>query len=155
MRALLILVSVLAVGGCAANSRLSSYGMRFADAKVYVGRAGYAVWVHPEDDTIIIQEQMGGAVAGSFFEGLTLGAANTAPPITFPRLAGSVFLAQFECRPIDVYQLEDISTEMRFDCPDGVRPTDLDGQRFCTDTDPYSMAWADPQSIHIVDCDAD
>lgn len=129
------------VAGCASMTRLNSYGARMSDARVHVGRAGFAIWVHPVDDTIVVQERLGGALAGAIGEGLTFNAIDTSPADVVSRHAAAAYLGHFGCRVVDSWRLEDISYEVRFACPDGVRPGRLriNGKRapFCAIGNPF------------------
>lgn len=151
MRIAIIAVSAIALTGCTGMGRLMSYGTDQAHAQVHVGRAGYNIWVHPSDDTIIVQERFGGAMGGALVEGFTLGAAETSPHLPIPRHAGALFLARFECSVEDAYELEGITTEIAFSCPEGVRPSEVDA-RICADTPINPLDYRDPGGLVESDC---
>jgi len=59
MRLLGITVAgALALSGCAGTGRLMSYGTDMADALVRMGPAAFSVYVHPADDTLMLQRRM-------------------------------------------------------------------------------------------------
>ncbi len=148
--AIVILICGLMLG-CAGFSRMMEYGSRLSDARVRIGDAGYKVWVHPDDDAILIQEFFGNAFAGAFAEGFTFGAVETSPPLPIPRTAAAIYLAQFGCSVTDIYTLEDITSEARFACDGDQRPGRVEGI-LCSSVDPYSEAWRDGASIPLIDC---
>ena len=49
-----LLLGTVALGGCA-SSRMLSYGMELGDAVVRLGPAAFSVYIHPQDDTLMIQ----------------------------------------------------------------------------------------------------
>ena len=144
--------AALVLTGCASTGRLMSYGSRMADAQVHVGRAGYNIWYHPSDMTIIVQERFGGGMGGAFLEGATFGAVETSPPIVVPRHAGAAYLARFGCRVTDAYTLEDVTTEIRYECDGSGRPGRIDERPLCADGDPYSSDWQEPDAITLTRC---
>lgn len=153
IRVLLCSALAISVSGCAGLARISTYHDADGRTSVHVGRAEYKISVHPEDDTILVQEAFGGALGGAVFEGLTFGAADTSPPIPVPRLAAAVFLGQFECSVEQIYTIEDITSEAVFACPAGVRPSSNGNVSLCTNADPYGPSWMDPSTIPFTYCD--
>ena len=73
--ALLILAASVAVAGCASVSRSMSYGTELADASPTIEGRRYSIYVHPTDQTILLQRPVGTSVGQSFVGGLTLGIA--------------------------------------------------------------------------------
>ena len=138
--------------GCASFDRLGSYGFRMADAQVHVGRAGYNIWYHPVDATIIVQERAGGAFGGAIFEGLTLGSVDTSPALNVPRHAAAAYLAQFNCHVVDAYELESITTEIGYECAGDERPSRIDDRPLCASGDPNGQAWRNPVDIVLEQC---
>ena len=155
MRPYIAAALCLSLTACAGLARLSSYGSRMADAQVHVGRAGFNIWIHPSDPTIIVQERFGGAIAGGFVEGLTLGAADASPPFAIPRHAGAAYLARFGCPSDDVWPLESITTEIRYACPAGVTLARIDARPLCASGSPYATDWREPDSLTLEDCPTD
>lgn len=143
---------MVCLSGCAGLARMNTYTDEDGRASVHVGRAEYKISVHPTDETVLIQEALGGALGGSIIEGLTFGAADTSPPLPVPRLAAAAFLSEFGCGVGQIYPIEDITSEATFTCPDGVRPLSHASINLCTDDDPYGPVWQRPADIDVREC---
>lgn len=144
--------AAIGLSGCAGMSRLNSYGFRMADAQVHVGRAGYNIWVHPVDSTIIVQERLSGALGGAVVEGFTFGIAETSPALVIPRHAAAAYLARFDCRVEDAYLLEDITTEIAYSCQGATLPVRIDERPLCTSGSAHSSDWQSPEELTLTAC---
>lgn len=98
-------MAALALSGCGAG-RLLSYGGELSDAVVRMGPAAFSVYVHPKDDTLLIQRRM-------------MQTSNTDGPELI-RIAASQFLAPVECTASNVALIGPGSWEASFACPLGV-----------------------------------
>lgn len=109
------------VSGCGAGfARLGTYGNDRADAKTQVDGREYALHVHDEDDTILIQRGFGAAMGQSLVGGATFGVVNMQEPMPVWRAAARWLLEPAGCEVVEIYQLERISYEAVYRCPDGV-----------------------------------
>ena len=130
MRLLVIALAAAALTGCAGMSRISTYNQTLADAKVTVGTRNYSLWIHPSDDSVLVQRGFGAAMGQSVGEGLTLGAVNFTEPKPIWRAAAMGLLGPLGCTVTDVYTLDNsITWEAPFTCPPGVVPRDLKAAR--------------------------
>lgn len=123
MRAHMIAVILVALplAGCGAGfTRLTTYGGELADARTSVDGRNYSLYVHPSDDTILIQRGFGAAMGQAMVEGLTLNAVNMTEPKPVWRRAAEWLTDPAGCVVDDVYPLENISWEAPFTCPDDV-----------------------------------
>lgn len=117
--AAVLIASTLA--GCGAGfARLGTYGNERADALTDVDGRKYSLFVHPTDDTILVQRGLGGALGQAVAEGATLGAVSMQEPKPIWRRAADWLLNPVGCATTDVYELERISWEAPFTCPAGV-----------------------------------
>ena len=114
-----VLGAALLLSGCTTFSRLTSYGGELADAHVTVVGHGYSVYVHPQDDTLLIQRRFAPGLMQSFGQGLTMGAAKFTEAMPYWRSAARAVLDEAGCEVGDVYLLDDRSWEARFTCPPG------------------------------------
>lgn len=104
-KAVLAALMAMALGGCGAG-RMLSYGSELSDAVVRMGPAAFSVYVHPKDDTLLIQRRV--AQTGS----------NDGPELI--RIVASQFLASVECSASNVAFIGPGSWEASFACPPGV-----------------------------------
>lgn len=103
--------AVVCAAACLAScmsSRLLSYGTELSDAVVRLGPAAFSVYVHPEDDTLLIQRGIGQASA---VDGVAL-----------IRIVGEQFLEPVDCDLGPIAPIASGSWEAKFACPAG---TDL------------------------------
>lgn len=116
-----VCVGALALAGCGAGfARLGTYGNDRADAKTSVEGREYALHVHPEDNTLLIQRGFGAAMGQSLVQGATFGAVNMSEPMPVWRAAARWLLDPAGCEVVEIYQLEQISYEAVYRCPEGV-----------------------------------
>lgn len=113
--ALLVLLA-----GCAGMSRSMTYGNRMADAKYVADGKAFSVWVHPRDNSILIEGSWGSAAGIGALQGLTFNTVHTSN-FDLWRAGMEAFLAPVGCtganlRPLD----QDIAWEADYSCPDGV-----------------------------------
>ncbi len=114
-------MGALALAGCGAGfARLGTYGNDRADAKTRVDGREYAIHVHPEDNTLLIQRGFGAAMGQSLVGGATFGAVNMTEPMPVWRAAARWLLDPAGCEVVEMYQLERISYEAVYTCPAGV-----------------------------------
>lgn len=152
LRFFLVALTGLALTGCAGMGRLMSYGMDQAHGQVRVGSEGFNVWVHPSDNTIIVQERFGGAIAGAFVEGASFNLVESSPPKDIARHAGAVFLSRFGCRAHEAITLEDITTEVVFTCEGEARPHRVEPRSVCSTSPLSAVNYDDPHSFEWVAC---
>lgn len=107
--------AAMTMAGCAGYSRVNTYPLKLADAKVSVGGYGYSVWFHRVDKTIIVQ-RAAGALAGETL--ISLPGMQITQPLPIWRAAAERVLEEFGCKAVEVYRLEDTSHEARYECPD-------------------------------------
>lgn len=114
-------VVAAALSGCGAGfARLGTYGGERADALTEVDGRKYSLFVHPADDTVLIQRGLGAALGQAVAEGATFGAVSMQEPKPVWRRAADWLLNPVGCMTTDVYELERISWEAPFVCPQGV-----------------------------------
>lgn len=115
-------ILVAGLSGCAAVSRSASYGMELADAQPVVDGRAYRIYVHPQDETMLIQRPVMTSLGKSFVTGATLHIANPGAAYGPWKQAADAFLAPVGCKATDVYSLGgDTQTwEAKFQCPPGV-----------------------------------
>jgi len=120
-RILAVIAGALLVSGCSAGfSRLGTYGYELADAKTVVDGRAYSLYVHPTDDTILVQRAAGAAMGQAIIEGSTFGAIDMTEPKPFWKRAAEWLANPLNCAVTDAYMLEGISWEAPFTCPAGV-----------------------------------
>lgn len=120
-RELVVGVVCLALCACAGLSRTASYGNRLADAKTSVNGRAYSLWMHPTDDSILVQRGFGAAMGQSVVTGLSLNSLNLTEPKFYWRRAAETLTAPAGCTVTDVYSLDNrITWEAPFSCPPGV-----------------------------------
>lgn len=106
MRKILAVVTgALLLGGCG-TGRLLSYGGELSDAVVRMGPAAFSVYVHPTDDTLLIQRRI---AQTSSDDGAAL-----------IRIVATQFLAPVECSVGNVSLITFGSWEASFSCPPDV-----------------------------------
>lgn len=121
MRTIAIVATAVLLSGCGAGfSRLGTYGNEMADAKTRVGNREFSLYVHPTDDTILVQRGFGAAMGQSVLEGATFGAINMQEPKPIWKAAAEWLASPLNCTVTDAYELERISWEAPFECPVGV-----------------------------------
>lgn len=100
-----VVLAATVLSGCG-TSRLLSYGGQLSDAKVELGAAAFSVYVHPKDDTLLIQRRFGQTTN-----------------LDGPELIGIVasqFLQPIECSVGNVERIAPGSWEASFSCPSSV-----------------------------------
>ncbi len=102
-------VVALLLSGCASTSQLMSYGVELSDALVTVDGRRFTVYVHPRDDTLLLQPKMG---AGFL--------PNGEEPIYTWRKVAEQFVAPVGCGISAVKFLTSASWEANYVCPAGV-----------------------------------
>lgn len=121
VRLMLVAGSAAALAGCASLGRMESYGNRLADAKTQVDGHAFSLWVHPTEDTIMVQRGMGGALGQGAISGLTFGAVDTAPMKPIWRRAAEWLTAPLGCSVTDAYSIDNkVTWEAPYACPAGV-----------------------------------
>ena len=120
-RALVAAVALALLSGCAGISRALSYGNGWADAIYTTQGKRYEVWMHPKDNTILLNGSIGDAMAKGVIGGLTLGIAGRDADASVWMTGARAFLDPAGCRVKDLYpvQLPD-SWEVVYECPNGV-----------------------------------
>lgn len=93
------------LSGCAMG-RLASYGSELADAQVNLGAAQFQLYIHPQDDTVLVQRS------------LNQTATNDPPAIA--DAAVSTLLAPAGCVTTSVSALSPGAFEVGFSCPPGI-----------------------------------
>ena len=129
MRALVgvLLAAGLATSGCVSGlGRMNEYGKHLADAKTKVGRDTFSMWVHPKEDSILIQKGFGASMGQSFMEGASLGTAHLQARKTIWEAAANWLVTPLGCKTTDAYSIDNrITWEATYTCPAGV---DLRGE---------------------------
>jgi hypothetical protein len=111
----------LALGGCASFDRMASYGNRLADAKVLVDGRGFSIWVHPAENDLLIQRELGAAMGQGFVEGLTFNSVNLMEAKPIWLAAAQQITGPLGCTVTDAYTLDNRTTwEAPYTCPPGV-----------------------------------
>lgn len=100
------LAGALALSGCAGTGRLMSYGTDMADALVRMGPAAFSVYVHPADDTLMLQRRMSQT-------------SNSDGPELIA-IAAQTFLDPVRCTAGSAAALAPGTWEVPFTCPTGV-----------------------------------
>jgi hypothetical protein len=115
------LAASMLVSACGTGfNRLTTYTQRQPDARTTVDGKGYNLFVHPIDDTILVQRGVGAALGQSFVEGATFGAVKMQEPMPLWRRAAEWLANPVGCTISEIYELERISWEAPFSCPAGV-----------------------------------
>ncbi|MET4683911.1 hypothetical protein [Brevundimonas faecalis] len=105
-RVLAAAAAVLILGGCASTGRLLSYGVELSDALLRMGHAQFSIYVHPKDDTLLIQRRV---MQTSNYDGQEL-----------IRIAAAQFLEPVDCTVTEVRLIAPGGWEAGFACPAGV-----------------------------------
>lgn len=118
-RTIIAVALVLLVAGCAAGfSRALSYGNRFADARFELAGQEFTAWVHPSDQTIMIQNGYGAAVGAGVADGLGIGVD---AKFDQWRAAALHLLQPSGCQVENLRPLDQaIMWEFDYRCPEGV-----------------------------------
>lgn len=101
-----VLISGLALAGCAGTGRMLSYGTDMADALVRMGPAAFSLYIHPEDETLMIQRRMSQT-------------SNSDGPALIT-VAAQTFLDPVRCRAGAATPIAPGTWEVPFSCPAGV-----------------------------------
>jgi len=117
MRIRIILAAVLcATLAACGTGRLLSYGGELADAKVRLGDAEFQVYVHPKDETLLVQRSLGQISGGQ--------------DLSFEfQAAAARFLASVECRAGNATSISAGSFEVPYECDAGVELPQLVAQQ--------------------------
>lgn len=105
MRVALAAAAALTVAGCG-TGRLLSYGTQMSDAVVRMGPAAFSVYVHPKDDTLLIQRRVMQTTNHDSAELI--------------RIAGTQFVQPVGCSITEVRSIAAGSWEAGFACPPDV-----------------------------------
>ena len=105
MRLIITTLLCLALAGCG-TGRLLSYGGQLSDASVRLGPAQFSVYVHPSDDTLLIQRAISQTSS-------TDGAALIG-------IVAEQFLEPVGCTHGPAASIAAGSWEVPFDCPDSI-----------------------------------
>lgn len=117
----IVAIAALSVSACGTGfNRLTTYTQKAPDARTEVDGKGYNLFVHPVDDTILVQRGVGAAMGQSFVEGATFGIVSLQEPMPIWRRAAEWLVAPVGCTISEIYELERISWEAPFACPDDV-----------------------------------
>ncbi|WP_453978584.1 hypothetical protein [Brevundimonas sp. Marseille-Q4549] len=73
--------AALMIAGCASTGRMLSYGTDLSDAVVRMGPAAFSIYIHPKDDTLLIQRRMMQTSAHDGPELITIAAQTFLDPI--------------------------------------------------------------------------
>lgn len=127
MKAAAIAAVCLGLAGCAGMGRTVSYGTERADAVTTIEGRRYNLYVHPTDDTILMQRPIATGAGQAFVSGATMGIANPGFDERQWKAAAEHFVAPLKCEIGDVYLLGKNSGtwEARFECPAGVDLRDM------------------------------
>ena len=99
--------------------RINSYGMHLADARVVVGTHHYSVWVHPRDNTLLVERGLGEGVAAATKESFEH--RDTTDPTVYWRAAALAVVGPFGCKIDKVDPVDYRSAwEAAYSCLDGV-----------------------------------
>ena len=109
IKRLVVCAVALGLASCAGTGRALSYGMDLADAKVLLGAAEFQIYVHPEDDTLLVQRSLKQIAGGQDSS------------VEF-RAAGAQFIAPLGCQTASIQLLAAGTYEVAYTCPEG---TDL------------------------------
>lgn len=123
VRAAGLIVLGFALAGCVAVSRSASYGMQMHPSTVVLddGR-NYRVYVHPTEDTILLQRPILKGMGQAAVRGATFHLAQPGEAYDPWKRAAAMFIEPLGCKVTDVYSLGgDTGTwEARYTCPKGV-----------------------------------
>lgn len=106
IRAFVAAATCVALAGCG-TGRLLSYGGQLADGKTRLGQAEFQIYVHPSDQTILIQRSFG-QIAGGIDH-----------PHEFTA-AAQQFVAPVGCTVQPSQQISAGSFEAAYRCPDDI-----------------------------------
>jgi hypothetical protein len=120
--ALACFFGALTLGGCVAVTRSASYGLELADAQPIIDGRPYRIYVHPYEDTILLQRPILTGMAQGFVRGATFHTVGAGEAYDPWKQAAKEFLSPIGCEATDVYSLGgDAGTwEARFKCPPSV-----------------------------------
>lgn len=92
-----------------------------ADAKFVTAGRDYNVWVHREEDMLLIQRGNGAALRKGLVQGLTYGLVQGNDPYDAWKAAANGFVAPAGCKIEDLQPLmQQVSWQGRYTCPEGV-----------------------------------
>lgn len=119
MRAGAVCLAAISLAGCAAVSRSASYGMELADAQPIVDGKAYRLYIHPREDTILMQRPMLTGMGQGAVRGATFGLVQAGEAYDPWKRAAVEFLHPVGCEVTDVYPLggQTGTWEARFKCP--------------------------------------
>lgn len=119
MRVLFTMIVAVALAGCASVARQLDYPSTWPDADVWVGEHQYALWFHPERQTVLLRRGPPQRLAVALAEGWTIYSNDrTEPTLVWGRAADAV-LQQIGCYGVDM-QGSDQVREVNFVCPQAV-----------------------------------
>ena len=95
-----------ALAGCAGTGRMLSYGTELSDAVVRMGPAAFSVYIHPKEDTLLIQRR------------LSQTSGHDGPQLI--TIAAQTFLDPIRCQAGSTRSLGPGSWETTFTCPASV-----------------------------------
>jgi hypothetical protein len=122
MRVALYGAVAMALSGCASVSHALDYGdLRLADAKFETEHREFSLWLHPEQDTALIEGRLvDNAVQGST-RWATGGLWNIRTPYAGWREGARTFLQPVGCEVLEMTPYKtDAVWEFRYRCPQGV-----------------------------------
>jgi hypothetical protein len=120
-RFLAVAVAVVLLAGCAGFNRILSYGNGWADGMYNAQGKRFEVWMHPKDNTILLNGSIGNAFGKGLASGATFGLAGRDPNYSTWMAGAKALLDPVGCKVLDLRPLQvQTSWEFDFDCPPGV-----------------------------------
>jgi hypothetical protein len=121
LRIAFVLPFVLILSACPGFNRIMTYGTGWADAMYNVHGKRFEVWIHPTDNSILLNSTIGNAFAKGMVKGASLGIAETAPSYSVWMAGAKALLDPVGCTVKDLRPLkQEVSWEFDFVCPPGV-----------------------------------
>lgn len=105
-KAILATLMASALAGCAGTGRMLSYGTELSDAVVRMGPAAFSVYIHPSENTLMLQRRISQT-------------SNSDGPQLI-KIAAQTFLDPIGCRAGPASMLSAGTWETSFTCPSDI-----------------------------------
>ena len=110
----------LVLGACANLGRISQYH-GLGDANLRVDGQGYKMWLHPSDNTLLLQKGVGKMLTGGAAQGATFGTGGPSVAETPWFNAANALLRPLGCEAGQMTDLgQHLTWEATYTCPPGV-----------------------------------